>query len=347
MNVPRTAGAGVAVVLALPLVATTLVVLILGGGGTDSVASSGTGCAQEVVGEEVALDGEQLEVAEEIVSAVRRFEPTAKSPRAAEIALATGLQESSLRNLPYGDRDSLGVFQQRPSQGWGTPEQVRDIDYATTAFLQRLVQINRWEQKELTRAAQAVQRSAYPDAYARWETAARSLVERLWPTAVGVDLSAGGEAVVRGGGASGCSVVDAGVPEVCTASGGAAERGLRPNALRLMRCVLTAFGPHVVGGVGERPNASDHPNGRAVDVMIDDYSTPAGNAHGWEIARWVEANAEQFGVTYIIFDDQIWSSARADEGWRSYCHPNYQWSCGGGDTLRHLDHVHVSVAAIP
>ncbi|WP_051857031.1 C40 family peptidase [Streptomyces sp. NRRL S-1868] len=105
--------------------------------------------------------------------------------RAAQIALATAMQESGLRNLGHGDRDSLGLFQQRPSQGWGTPAQVREPAYAAGQFYDRLVKVRGWRQMPLTRAAQKVQRSLYPNAYARWETAAEQLVEDYW---TGADL---------------------------------------------------------------------------------------------------------------------------------------------------------------
>lgn len=97
-------------------------------------------------------------------------------PYGIKIALATALQESGLRNLDYGDRDSLGLFQQRPSQGWGTPQQVRDPAYAAKKFYSGLQGVKGWENMPLSRAAQAVQRSAYPDAYAKWEGAAGALL---------------------------------------------------------------------------------------------------------------------------------------------------------------------------
>jgi hypothetical protein len=95
--------------------------------------------------------------------------------RAVVIALATAMQESTLRNLPYGDRDSLGLFQQRPSQGWGTPAQVQDPVYAAGIFYDHLVQVPDWENRELTLVADAVQRSAYPYAYGRWSEFAAEL----------------------------------------------------------------------------------------------------------------------------------------------------------------------------
>lgn len=98
------------------------------------------------------------------------------TPFGIQVALATALQESGLRNLDYGDRDSLGLFQQRPSQGWGTPQQVRDPAYAARKFYSGLLGVKGWEKMPLTQAAQAVQRSGYPDAYAKWADAAHALL---------------------------------------------------------------------------------------------------------------------------------------------------------------------------
>ncbi|WP_353809758.1 LysM peptidoglycan-binding domain-containing protein [Agromyces sp. SYSU T00194] len=112
------------------------------------------------------------------------------SDRGIVIALATAAQESGLRNLGYGDRDSLGVFQQRPSQGWGTEAEVMDVERAARAFFggrtnpnpgttRGLLDIAGWGGMTVTEAAQAVQRSAHPDAYAKWETSARAWLAEL------------------------------------------------------------------------------------------------------------------------------------------------------------------------
>ncbi len=94
---------------------------------------------------------------------------------AVTVALAAALQESNLNNLPYGDRDSLGLFQQRPSQGWGTPQQLLTPSYAANAFYKELVKVDGWQSMPVADAAQAVQRSASGSAYAKWETEARNL----------------------------------------------------------------------------------------------------------------------------------------------------------------------------
>jgi hypothetical protein len=98
---------------------------------------------------------------------------------AVTIALAAALQESNLRNLSYGDRDSLGLFQQRPSQGWGTPAQLTTPSYAASAFYKELVKVHGWQTMAVTDAAQAVQRSASGQAYAKWEDEARNLAIAL------------------------------------------------------------------------------------------------------------------------------------------------------------------------
>lgn len=99
--------------------------------------------------------------------------------KASTIALATAIQESKLRNLTYGDRDSLGLFQQRPSQGWGSPEEVTDPVYASHAFFDALVAVPDWADQEVTVIAQEVQRSAYPEAYADHEDEARLMASAL------------------------------------------------------------------------------------------------------------------------------------------------------------------------
>jgi hypothetical protein len=99
--------------------------------------------------------------------------------RAVVIGLATAQQESGLRNLDYGDRDSLGLFQQRPSQGWGTEAQVIDPQYAAGTFFDRLVGVPGWDTGRLTDVAQSVQRSGYPEAYQKHEAMAIDLTAAL------------------------------------------------------------------------------------------------------------------------------------------------------------------------
>ncbi len=99
--------------------------------------------------------------------------------RAGTIGVATAIQESSLRNIDYGDRDSLGLFQQRPSQGWGTENEIMDPHYATDRFYEALIKVAAWTEMEITDAAQEVQRSGFPLAYADHEEEGR-----LWASAL-------------------------------------------------------------------------------------------------------------------------------------------------------------------
>jgi murein DD-endopeptidase MepM/ murein hydrolase activator NlpD len=119
------------------------------------------------------------------------------------------MQESSLRNLDYGDRDSLGLFQQRPSTGWGTPAQVTDPVYAAQAFYggpigpnngepPGLLDIDGWQDMALTDAAQAVQRSAYPQAYARWEASSGRWLAGLAGPSTGVCAESAWVVPIRG-----------------------------------------------------------------------------------------------------------------------------------------------------
>jgi hypothetical protein len=133
-------------------------------------------CVATADGRSVAVDLDQAHYASIIVGvSVRR----GLAPRAASIALATVYQETGIRNLDYGDRDSVGLFQQRPSQGWGTAKQLHDPYYATNAFYDALIKINGWETADITEVAQQVQRSAYPEAYRDHEEDARVLASAL------------------------------------------------------------------------------------------------------------------------------------------------------------------------
>ncbi|WP_199712571.1 hypothetical protein [Galactobacter caseinivorans] len=135
-------------------------------------------CATSVGGVQHTLDPEQAGNAATISAvAVGRALPA----RATTIALATAYQESKLRNLDYGDNagpDSRGLFQQRPSQGWGTQQQVMTPVYAAGAFYDQLVRFD-YQSMSITQAAQKVQRSAFPDAYAPHEERSRAFAAAL------------------------------------------------------------------------------------------------------------------------------------------------------------------------
>jgi Transglycosylase SLT domain len=114
---------------------------------------------------------------------------------------------------------------------------------------------------------------------------------------------------------------------------------LTPTTRRLYAKVSQTFGVRSIGGwraVGS-VEGSDHPHGRAIDVMVD-HPSAGGRALGWRMARWAVANAERFDVKYVIFNGRIWTRTR---GWHGYRHPSDPCNCN--PTLRHDDHVHISV----
>ena len=129
-------------------------------------------CVATANGRSVVLDLEQARLTSIIVGLSVRG---GLAPRAASIAMATVYQETGIRNLDYGDRDSVGLFQQRPSQGWGTVEQLQDPYYATRKFYEALVKVRGWETGDINDVAQRVQRSGHPEAYRDHEADGRVL----------------------------------------------------------------------------------------------------------------------------------------------------------------------------
>lgn len=273
-----------------------------------------------------SLDEEQKKNAQTIIATGKQLKVPAYGW---VVAIATALQESVLRNIGFGDRDSVGLFQQRAP--WGTFDERMDPVISSTKFYtgsghghRGLMDVPGWQSMSVTDAAQAVQISGFPYAYADDEPLARRLVELY-----------GDGAMLPG---------DCGLPPAlqCPPTGLAAEDGLTQDALIVIRCLHKSF-PEVTTyyGVGERQRPDgDHINGRAVDAMIPDYKSAAGNALGKRVAEFAKANASRMGVEYVIFDAKVWSVARSDEGWRTY-----ESNIPGctTDNCLHRNHVHVSV----
>ena len=179
-------GALLLAALAVPVLAITAAASVLNtagavvvgvavGAGADVNVGTVTACSSagmQVAGQ--SLDSGQVQDAEIIYQVgVKLGLPSYGE----QIAIATAMQESSLVNLTDATNyDSLGLFQQRPSQGWGTPAELTDPVYASTKFYQALEEVSGWQSLPLTDAAQRVQRSAYPDAYAHWTVFAADLV---------------------------------------------------------------------------------------------------------------------------------------------------------------------------
>ena len=181
-------GGGVAALVLLLVAPIALIAIVLGGGvgagaeagcegagGTPDQGGASSGDGPGLTG------GDQLAYAQLITSVVAgRGLPQ----QAAVVAIATAAQESGLGQAGMNaavDHDSLGLFQQRPSAGWGSPAQVKDPSYATNKFLDSLVKLGNWATMPVTKAAQEVQRSAFPSAYAKWEGQARELATKFWP----------------------------------------------------------------------------------------------------------------------------------------------------------------------
>ncbi len=285
-----------------------------------------SGCRVEVGGHEVELSTEQAENAALIAAiGVRRGLPA----RAVSIALATAYQESKILNLDHGDRDSLGLFQQRPSMGWGSEKQLQNPYYATNAFYDALVKVDAYEQMRITEAAQEVQRSGFPEAYEDHAEDARALASALTGYSPGGKFSC----VVT-------SFLDE--PEKQTAR----ANGLTPRANAVRKDVQKAFGDLALGGFSPdgvdsgHMEGSAHYDGRAVDIFVRPINE-ANNRKGWAIAQYLVAHADRLEIDHVIFDKRIWSAGpRSASGWR-----DYDAGDGPGDrsVLEHRDHVHVDV----
>jgi hypothetical protein len=188
------------IVAVLALLAVVGVVAVISSvGGRIKLPQLGPECIVRADGE-VALDLVQMANAATITAVgVRRKMPE----QAVVIALATAFQESKLENLDTGDRDSVGLFQQRPSQGWGTPEKIQDPRYAAGKFYSALKKVKGWQDMRVTDAAQKVQRSAYPNAYEKWADESAVLAKALTGRATGaVECTVSGEPALRGAAAA-------------------------------------------------------------------------------------------------------------------------------------------------
>ncbi|MFJ6072494.1 heavy metal transporter [Streptomyces sp. NPDC093065] len=217
--------------------------------------------------------------------------------RAVTIALAAALQESTLRNLDYGDKDSLGLFQQRPSQGWGKPEEIMDPAYSAGLFYDHLVEVPGYLDLPLTDAAQRVQRSAFPYAYAKHEPDAELLAAALT-------------------GRSAATLTCEGRP------GPTPQKG--PDAVRaaLVRdfghAVLEPAGAEVADGTGatRSAGASDE---RTVTVPVTGGTGAGGEREtgrrGWQVAHWAVANASSLHIQRVTYAGREWTAGNTDSKW--------------------------------
>jgi hypothetical protein len=220
--------------------------------------------------------------------------------RAVTIALATALQESGLRNITHGDRDSLGLFQQRPSQGWGTPEEILDPTYAAGVFYQHLTKVHDYMQLPLTVAAQRVQHSGFPEAYAKHEQDAVLLSAALT-------------------GRSAATLTCQGRPDATPATG--------PDAVRA--ALLRDFGRVQEAGaeVGGRSTPTPTPSGTSdADARTLTLPVPAGTGaaggrgalqRGWQLAHWAVANASALHIEQVSYAGRQWTAGNTDSQWRA------------------------------
>jgi hypothetical protein len=157
-----------AVALVLVVAAAVAVVELSSGSGSSTPPQ----CRVALGASSFVIDLDQAANATTIAAVGKRL---GMPDHAVTVAVAVALQESNLRNLDHGDRDSLGLFQQRPSQGWGTPAQILTPTYAAQTFYEHLARVPGWETLPVTDAAQKVQLSGAPQAYAQWEGEARAI----------------------------------------------------------------------------------------------------------------------------------------------------------------------------
>ncbi|MFB7912673.1 hypothetical protein [Streptomyces sp. NPDC056061] len=212
--------------------------------------------------------------------------------RAVTIALATALQESGLRNIEHGDRDSLGLFQQRPSQGWGTEEQIMDPVYSAGEFYRHLAEVPGYSRLPLTVAAQRVQRSGFPQAYAKHEPDAALLAAALTGRTP--------------------ATLNCNPPRTTAVTADAAT--VRTELVRAFgKEVLPATRPSVADGTG----AAGSPAASTVAVPVPTALDPEDDdapRRGWELAHWAVARSESLGLKEVAYADRVW---KAGSGWHT------------------------------
>lgn len=278
----------------LRVVAACAVLLALIGYGVAQLVTGGPGaprCTVRANGASYAMTPEQAVNAATIsaVGAARGL-----PERAVTIALATAMQESGLRNIHHGDRDSLGLFQQRPTQGWGTADQITDPVYAAGKFYDHLVQVPGYSRLPLTVAAQKVQRSGFPQAYAKHEPDASLLASGLTGRA---------EAAFS-----------------CTTSPADGQHG-DPSAVRtkLRREFGATVLPATDGTGGAGTNGAAGAAARTVTVpatSTTDAPDDAPTRRGWQLASWAMAHASELRIERIDFAGREWTAEDSRAGWR-------------------------------
>jgi hypothetical protein len=295
---------------------------------TVSEFATSEGCTAQAGGHTVSLSTSQAENAALIASVAARRDLPA---RAVSIALTAAYQESKLENVRYGDSDSLGLFQQRPSQGWGKPQQILNRTYATNAFYNALEKVPGYESMDITKAAQEVQRSGFPTAYRAHEQDGRVLASAL---------TGNSQAALT------CIVATQHLDQQRME-----PDGLTPRANTVRAAITSAYGDLPLGGFAPggvqsgHMAGSAHYEGRAIDVFFRPISQD-NTVRGWALAHYLVANASRLQIEHVIFDAQVWTAGSDSErGWHAYHAPEItgKESAATLAILEHRDHVHVDV----
>ncbi|MEU6810262.1 heavy metal transporter [Streptomyces sp. NPDC046831] len=244
--------------------------------------------------------------------------------RAVTIALATALQESGLRNIRHGDRDSLGLFQQRPSQGWGTPREIMDPTYSAGEFYEHLGKVPGYTRLPLTVAAQRVQRSGYPQAYAKHEPDATLLAAALTGRAAATLTCEGRPGATRTPSPDGVraalvrdfgrDVVEQAGAEVDPDTGddaSPAPEGTDPPGAASAPAAASPSGPASPVAAEERTVTLPVPAGSGDGTVRDERE------RGWQLAHWAVANASRLHIQRVSFAGQEWTAGITDSQWRS------------------------------
>lgn len=236
---------------------------------------------------------------------------------AATVAIATAMQESRLTNLDYGDLDSLGMFQQRPSQGWGTAEQVTDMTYATNIFYDHLLKVPDWQTIPVEDAAQEVQRSGYPDLYATWDAMARA-----WAGGLTGEHAAGISCALEPASSSDAdglkTAVQAALPNVVIAEN-PSDSGKSDNATATTDSAGSSSsdgsGTSGLFGWFGRHGGDDKTTVRTtLTVTLPSGLDEASQSRAcWQAASWLVAHAREYGIDAITANGMSWN--RADGAW--------------------------------
>jgi hypothetical protein len=273
------AGAIVGTTLALVLAVAVYAIYHTAPSGTP--APPPPGCQAGLGDQAISLDTDQAAIAATIAGVAARH----KLPRrAVTIALAAALQESKLHNLDYGDRDSVGIFQQRPSEGWGPAADLEDPVYATTKFFGALTHLRGYTTMAVSQAAQDVQHSADGSAYAQWEGMAAQLA-----------------AYFTGQSPHGVS---------CWYTP-PAKPG-QANLAGVMRNIAETFGPAGREAVVARITLDrSGKKGTGSSAVLHVRRTSA-----WTVADWLVANAQGYGLSEVRYAGYVWKAANGSMGWQ-------------------------------